>query len=201
MEEKKELNVYQKLQKARVLLQQKNLRKSGENKYSGFKYFILPDFLLSINSIFDELGLFSIVNYNTKESTLTIYNSSKPEEQILFNSPNAEIQLKGCHAIQDIGAVETYQRRYLYMTALEIAENDILDFTSGAENSQASSEKQDKQEQDNQTCDNCGRVITPYKGQSVEQIINGSLKKYGHKYCAGCCLSLKRMETEKVESK
>ncbi len=206
MEEKKELNVYQKLQKARVLLQQKQLKKSGENKYSGFKYFELSDFLPAINSIFNELGLFSVINYDAKEATLIIHNSSKPEEQILFNSPNAEIQLKGCHSIQNIGAVETYQRRYLYMTALEIAENDILDFTSGSDKPEQKQNTQEHnnqgQEQDKQSniiCESCGETIRPYKGRSIADIVAGSVNKYGKKLCSKCCIE--QSKKEKVESK
>jgi len=39
--------------------------------------------------------------------------------------------LKGCHEVQNIGAVETYQRRYLWVAALEIVEHDALDKTTG----------------------------------------------------------------------
>jgi hypothetical protein len=42
-----------------------------------------------------------------------------------------EANLKGCHAIQNLGAVETYTRRYLWVTALEIVEHDVLDATTG----------------------------------------------------------------------
>jgi hypothetical protein len=35
--------------------------------------------------------------------------------------------LKGCHDVQNIGAVMSYQRRYLWMTALEIAEPSAVD--------------------------------------------------------------------------
>ena len=38
------MNVYSKLQTARVRLQESNLKKSGENKFAGFKYFELGDF-------------------------------------------------------------------------------------------------------------------------------------------------------------
>ena len=40
--------------------------------------------------------------------------------------------LKGCHEVQNIGACETYQRRYLYTTALSISEHDALDATTGS---------------------------------------------------------------------
>lgn len=194
--EQTKMNIYQKIQRARVLLQQRQIKKSGENKYSGFKYFELPDFMPAINNIFDELGLFSIINYDEKESTLTIYNCDEPNEQVLFNSPNAEIQLKGCHAIQNVGAVETYQRRYLYMTALEIAENDTLDAIAGKESTQSES----KGKNNIVICDNCGKEITPNKGYTVEKLIEGSMNKYGKKLCYSCCMNLKRLGSEEQPS-
>jgi hypothetical protein len=39
----------------------------------------------------------------------------------------AEANLKGCHPIQNLGAVETYTRRYLWVSAMEIVEHDALD--------------------------------------------------------------------------
>ena len=39
--------------------------------------------------------------------------------------------MKGLHAVQNIGAVETYQRRYLWVTAMEIVEHDALEATTG----------------------------------------------------------------------
>jgi hypothetical protein len=35
--------------------------------------------------------------------------------------------LKGCHEVQNLGAVQTYLRRYLWVAALEIVEHDALD--------------------------------------------------------------------------
>jgi hypothetical protein len=39
----------------------------------------------------------------------------------------AEANLKGAHPIQNLGAVLSYQRRYLWMAALEIVEGDAVD--------------------------------------------------------------------------
>lgn len=187
MEEQKN-NVYQKLQKARVLLQKETLKKTGKNKFSGYDYFNLCDFLPTVNVIFDELGLFSIVTFDEKQSVLTIYNTEKPEEMISFTSPNAEVTLKGCHPMQNIGAIETYQRRYLYITALEIVEADILDAST---NTNVSNENKEIVK-----CDNCGEVIKPYKGRSVENMVQGSLKAYGKKLCYKCCLEEKNKQKE-----
>jgi hypothetical protein len=118
--------VYKKLQNARIKLQQTKLTKSGHNKFAGYDYFELGDFLPAINEIFSELGLCSIVSFGKELATLTIIDTHDDSE-IVITSPMAEAQLKGCHPIQNLGAVETYSRRYLYVTALEIVEHDALD--------------------------------------------------------------------------
>lgn len=123
------MNVYEKLNEARCTLQEKTLRQTGSNKFAGYNYYELGDFLPSINKIFRELKLFSQVTFNQELATMKVINAEKPDEVIEFNSPMAGANLKGCHPIQNIGAVETYQRRYLYMLALEIVEHDNLDGT------------------------------------------------------------------------
>jgi hypothetical protein len=35
--------------------------------------------------------------------------------------------LKGCHEVQNLGAVQTYLRRYLWTNAFEIVEHDSID--------------------------------------------------------------------------
>lgn len=125
------MNVYEKLQACRVKLQRMNIKKSGANKFSGYDYFELGDFLPHINELFSEFKLTSKVTFDKDMATLTIINIEKPDEIIEFTSPMATAKLKGCHEIQNLGAVQTYQRRYLYMTALEIVDHDVIDATTG----------------------------------------------------------------------
>jgi len=118
--------VYEKLQKARIKLQHTELKKSGHNKFAGYKYFELGDFLPAIQSIFFELKLCPVVSFGTELATLRIIDTENGG-CVTFTSPMAEAQLKGCHPIQNLGAVETYSRRYLYVTAMEIVEHDAID--------------------------------------------------------------------------
>lgn len=120
--------VYAKLQQAKVRFQAEQVRKSGANKFAGFVYFTLGDFMPVVNAIFNDLGLCSVISFTNKLATLRIVDV-ETEKEIVFTSPMAEAALKGCHPIQNLGAVETYQRRYLYMAALDIAESDILDIS------------------------------------------------------------------------
>ncbi|WP_346980421.1 ERF family protein [Clostridium perfringens] len=127
MAEVKKLNIYQKIQKARVDLQNKDLKKTGYNKYSNYKYFELGDFLPHINDICNEIGLYTEFSYEEKLATLTIYNTENLEEKRIWTTPVEVATLKGCSTIQNIGGTQSFARRYLYMMAFEIAETDVID--------------------------------------------------------------------------
>lgn len=118
--------VHKKLMNARIILQSMSLKKSGHNKFAGYQYFELGDFLPQINEIFHGHGLCGVISYDTDYASLTITDVDDGTN-IVITSPMVEANLKGAHAIQNLGAVETYQRRYLWMTAMEIVEHDALD--------------------------------------------------------------------------
>ncbi len=118
--------VHKKLMAARIMLQNAPLKKSGHNKFAGYSYFELGDFIPTINQIFNEVGLCGVVSYDTEIASLTITDTDDGTN-IIITSPMAEANLKGCHPIQNLGAVETYTRRYLWVTAMEIVEHDALD--------------------------------------------------------------------------
>lgn len=125
MQEK--LNLYQKLQKSRVDLQKKDIKKSGYNKYSNYNYFELSDFLPHINEVCLDNGLSSIFHFKKDEATLTIKDTDNLESVEVFTTPVEIAALKGCSSIQNIGGTQSYARRYLYMMAFEIAESDSID--------------------------------------------------------------------------
>jgi len=124
------MSVYKKLQEARVKLQSVKMSKSGSNKFAGYKYFELGDFLPHINTIFNEVGLCGAISFNADQATLRVF-SVDGDGQIEFTSPTAEAPLKGCTPIQCLGSQQTYLRRYLWMAALEIVEHDALDAVTG----------------------------------------------------------------------
>lgn len=125
-------NVFSKLNQARVRLQGSELKKTGRNKFAGYNYFELGDFLPTVQAIFADIGLCGVVSYSEKEATLGIFDCSNPSDTITISSPMSSASLKGAHDIQNLGAVQTYLRRYLWVTAMEIVEHDELDATLGA---------------------------------------------------------------------
>jgi len=126
------MTVHRKLMEARVRLLNTELKKSGLNKFAGYSYFELGDFIPAIQTIFHDLGLCGVVSYKTDYAELSIVDVDDGTV-IVITSPMADANLKGTHPIQNLGAVETYQRRYLWMTAMEIVEHDAIDASGGAE--------------------------------------------------------------------
>ena len=120
------MNVYQKLNAARAKFHSIELKKSGHNKFAGYKYFELGDFIIPALAIFKEHGLTGIISFGKEEAHLEIVDNEKPENRIIITSPMSEAALKGAHAIQNLGAVQTYLRRYLWVAALEIVEHDAI---------------------------------------------------------------------------
>ena len=125
------MGVYKKLMQARLKLHSTELKKSGLNKFAGYKYFELGDFIPAIQKIFAELELCGIISYGKELATLTITDMSDGS-QVYITSPMSTAALKGCHEVQNLGAVETYIRRYLWVTALEILESDAVDASAGS---------------------------------------------------------------------
>ena len=121
------MNVYKKLQIARLSLQEKSLKKTGKNKFSGYDYFELQDFLPTVQTIFGDTGLTAVFRCDSDMATLTVYDADNPESNVVFTTPMAAAELKGCHPIQNLGASISYLRRYLYVNAMEIVEHDAVD--------------------------------------------------------------------------
>ena len=120
------MSAYSKLMDARIALQNASLKKSGKNTYAGYSYFELGDFLPAIQSIFHEKKLAGVVSFGLDLATLTIVDLEDGSE-IKITSPMSSAALKGCHEVQNLGAVQTYIRRYLWVSALEIVEHDAID--------------------------------------------------------------------------
>jgi hypothetical protein len=126
------MNVYQKLNEARAKFHTKALKKSGHNKFAGYNYFELGDFVIPAIEIFNEVGLTSIIRFGKEIAEFIVVNTEKPDEIIVFTSPMSSAALKGCHEVQNLGAVQTYLSRYLWVSVLHIVEHDALDATTGS---------------------------------------------------------------------
>lgn len=133
-----EMNVWMKLLRARQQFLEAGVKKSGINRHLEFKYFELEDIVPIITPIANELGLLFLTTFEAEIARMTVVNVNKPDETIEFTSPMKEIQSiesrtggKITNEVQNLGSAETYQRRYLYMVALDIVESDKFDAEVG----------------------------------------------------------------------
>ena len=144
------MNIYQKIQAVKKELSERALKKSGENKFSGFKYYELGDFLPSIIELCAKYGLFTQITFTEDKGILNIVDCNAevvqegtPSEYriVQYESPLKELELKGANAIQALGGAETYLRRYLYMNAFDIVEADMFDSAEFEKKKKAKTEK------------------------------------------------------------
>lgn len=146
------LNVYQKLILARKRFLERNVKKSGVNRQLEFQYFELQDIVPSATRIFQNVGLLGVVQFPPVEknaetgftpepvATMTVLNTDRPTEAIEFMVPYREVeQIKSksgntvTNPLQALGSSVTYLRRYLWMLAMDIVEQDDVDATLGAQ--------------------------------------------------------------------
>ena len=130
------MSVHKKLMQARVDLLSVDLKKSGRNTFQNYSYFELGDFIPHIQTIFNKVGLCGVVTFNNEYAQLCITDVDDGTV-IVITSPMAEANLKGSQPIQLIGSIQTFQRRYLWMAALELTEHDTIDMTPAPEPKQA----------------------------------------------------------------
>ena len=126
------MSVYKKLQQARLALQNTKLNKSGKNKFAGYEYFELSDFLPQVTNIFNEIGLCGVVSFTPETAYLTVHDTDG-DGFVTFTSPLVMAENAKGQAIQSLGSTHTYFRRYLWLMCMEITENDVVDATAGVE--------------------------------------------------------------------
>lgn len=130
------MSIFEKIQKIKCELLDCNLKKSGHNKFAGYDYYELSDLMPDIIRLCEKHNLCTKINFfeNRAELVAIDYETRENPEKTAIECPTAELQIKGANAIQALGGVQTYVRRYLYMALFDITENDQFDATIGHEN-------------------------------------------------------------------
>lgn len=128
----KTLNIYEKLSNARRDFLKANVKKNGVNRHSEYDYFELSDIVPVATEIFNKNRLLFVTTFPEGVPTGVLYDMDS-DATIIFNSAKCEDRLVTTGgktimmSIQETGAKETYQRRYLYMQVLDIVEHDTID--------------------------------------------------------------------------
>ena len=193
--EEKTKNLKEKITELRRIVAEAELKQTGLNKYAGFKYYQLEDFLPTVNKLCDRIGLFpsfSILNYTdhvwdkekreyyevTKNMARLRIKDTEGNEFEDFEIPVAEVRMGGKdrNPIQELGAANTYLKRYLYMNFLELSEGDAVDATIGKENKPTY--KMLKDFGDAYEDDERRKIRSYYKVETDEEIPKEAMKKY-----------------------
>ena len=123
-----------KLMKARKILRDKHPEKTGKNPI--FDYFELRDFLPATLDAFDEVGLGSTpLCCNNEQAWIDVVDLESGEGFRTF-CPMSSAALPKCHPVQNLGAVKSYLRRYIWMDIMEICDKDPVDSAPPAEKAQ-----------------------------------------------------------------
>lgn len=115
----------------RVKLQNSTLKKSGLNKFAGFDYFELSDFLPRLNELMLEEKVNDLFTIENDKATLTLIKDEERQTYsipfIVFDTPINKQGQKSMQDIQYLGALNTYYKRYLYLNAFGITDGDVID--------------------------------------------------------------------------
>lgn len=122
------MEVLKKIQKARVLIKAKELKKAGHNDYSNYDYYTPEQVEHLVHEACTEVGLINKYDLLRTELGLTarlliydIESGEKEEFSIATEIPD----IKATNIAQQLGGAVTYSERYLKMIAFEIKDNSI----------------------------------------------------------------------------
>jgi hypothetical protein len=121
--------INQRYAKAKYEFSKLSLRKGGKNNYSGYNYFRMEDFVPQAVEIFYKNDLTTAISFDANLGIMKVFEIDGTGE-LIFTCPMSTASLKGCHEVQNLGAVTTYLRRYLWGTALDLIEDDEIDATT-----------------------------------------------------------------------
>lgn len=146
------MNLNETIIKIRVELQNSKIKKSGKNRFAGFEYYELADFLPKLN----ELMLKEKVNDRfTIKDGLAMLELIKGEERQEYTIPfqifPTPLNKNGSPSMQDIqylGALNTYYKRYLYLNAFGITDGEVIDSMDSANLQKGVTFRTDKKDQE-----------------------------------------------------
>jgi hypothetical protein len=141
-------SIYEKINNIKIKLI--GIKKTGENKFSDYTYFELGDILPILTPALKDENLFMKTEFSVAEETakLKIIDLDAPENIVEYETKVGSCTLKASHDVQNLGAAQTYTRRYLIMTAFDISESDIVD--AGAEKEEKNNRNEFGKQRNNQ---------------------------------------------------
>ncbi|TFI11973.1 hypothetical protein E4P35_12450, partial [Thiopseudomonas sp. 4R-3cl] len=120
------------------------IEKNGINRYAEYKYFTLEDIVPAVRELNRKHNVTTVFDFGKEEATLTVYNLDGGDSLNMSSPMVYQAIPKGATEVQNLGAVQTYLRRYLYLMYLDIVEADEAEIVVGKEEAKAPEPKKVK---------------------------------------------------------
>lgn len=134
---KEKAQLVKKMEAVKLGVQESGIKKTGSNKFQNYKYFQLEDFLPVTRKLLQENGLGTVIKFNEEMGALTVmdletgastrFTHCLPKIEKTKVVKGVETPVIATEQEKIRGALETYARRYLYLSFLELAESDAID--------------------------------------------------------------------------
>ena len=125
------MNLYQKVAKIKGEMSSMKFSKTGKNSFTHFNYFQLDDFEPTLEKLCSQYGVVTYFMFAMDAARMVVVDADDPNQKIEVDSPVDVSFGKTSSRMQDIGAMQTYARRYLFMSFFGITESDFLDEVAG----------------------------------------------------------------------
>ena len=125
------MNLYQKVAKIKGEMSSMKFTKTGKNSFTKFNYFQLDDFEPTLEKLCSQYGIVTYFMFALDAARMVVVDADDPTQKIEVDSPVDVSFGKTSSKMQDIGAMQTYARRYLFMSFFGITESDFLDEVAG----------------------------------------------------------------------
>jgi len=127
------MNIYQKLNEARKLIRESEVKKDGVNQFSKYSYFTPEQVENLVAEACEKTGTICLTSLDKDEfgyyQVLSFVDMEKPEEKIAFRLRTDRPEIKATNLTQQMGGMDTYSERYIKMKTFQIKDNS-MDFDS-----------------------------------------------------------------------
>ena len=150
------------------------IEKTGKNTFQNFNFFELKDFLPRLIQFMNEEEINDQFTIENNEAILILnYKDEKNTYKIpfvMFDTPLNKAGKESMQPIQYLGALNTYYKRYLYLNAFSIAENDVIDAMEQTETKERKST--------NNTNNNKNKELTEEDRHMLIEYVNSHKEAY-----------------------
>lgn len=120
--------IYNKIQKGKKIFLEAGIKPTGRNSFQKYNYFEMKDIEPTLLRVCEELQISTRFVFSSTSANLIIRDEEDGIE-VYYSLPLPEVKVvdDARKAMQEIGSIQTYAMRYLYIQAFEIVVTDTID--------------------------------------------------------------------------